>query len=187
MDALVGIYPEAAVIVEPSLEREFEQRLAESSTLAFRIALGVLHHHEDAEDVAQEAFVKAYKNFHRLRDRERFRAWLARIAWRLALDRVRSVRRRQARELAAAAPQRSPTVEDVAASREFQAHLERAMDELPKKLRVVMVLAAVEGYEMEEVSRLLGVSQGTVKSRLFWARKKLAEELRWLASDTKTG
>ncbi len=89
MDVILGEYAEAVVIPDASFEREFEQRLADSSTLAFRVALGVLHNREDAEEVAQEAFVKAYRNFQRLRDRDRFRAWLARIAWRLALDRQR--------------------------------------------------------------------------------------------------
>src|SRR5215212_633003 len=82
----------------PDLEREFEVRLVESSTLAFRVAFSVLRHREDAEDVAQEAFAKAYRSFRQLRDRQRFRAWLVRMTWRLALDRKRSDRRRSARD-----------------------------------------------------------------------------------------
>src|SRR5262245_21381085 len=78
--------------------REFEARLTESSTLAFRVAYGVLRHRQDAEDVAQEAFVKAHQNFRQLRDRDRFRAWLVRLTWRLAIDRRRGDRRREARE-----------------------------------------------------------------------------------------
>src|SRR5258707_6683358 len=85
-------------VKDDALEREFEARLVESSTLAFRVAYGVLRHRQDAEDVAQEAFVKAYRSFSQLRDRERFRAWLVRITWRLALDRQRGDRRRAARE-----------------------------------------------------------------------------------------
>src|SRR5574337_1093848 len=100
MDALVGTYPEAAVILDTSLEREFEERLADSSALAFRVALGVLRNRDDAEDVAQEAFLRAYQSFSRLRDRDRFRAWLVRITWRLALDRIRAARRRETRETA---------------------------------------------------------------------------------------
>src|SRR5881409_179237 len=84
---------------DAALEREFEARLVESSTLAFRVAYGVLRHRQDAEDVAQEAFVKAYRNFNQLRDRDRFRAWLVRMTWRMALDRQRANRRRGAREL----------------------------------------------------------------------------------------
>ena len=59
---------------------------------------GVLRHRQDAEDVAQEAFAKAYRSFNQLRDRDRFRAWLVRMTWRLAIDRWRSDRRRSARE-----------------------------------------------------------------------------------------
>src|SRR4051812_6557087 len=86
------------VAVDEDLAREFETRLVESSTLAFRVAYGVLRHRQDAEDVAQEAFVKAYGKFRQLRDRERFRSWLVRMTWRLAIDRQRADRRREARE-----------------------------------------------------------------------------------------
>jgi len=180
MDALVGTFPEAAVILESSLEREFEERLADSSALAFRVALGVLRNRDDAEDVAQEAFLRAYQSFSRLRDRDRFRAWLVRITWRLALDRIRAARRREARETAVMVQEmNSPerTVEDVRAAREFEQRLSRALDELPEKLRVVVLLGAIEGHDTREVGRLLDLPEGTVKSRLFHARKKLAEML----------
>jgi len=71
-----------------ALEREFETRLADSSGLAFRVARGVLRNSADAEEVAQEAFLKAYRSFRELRDREKFRGWLVRITFRLALDRA---------------------------------------------------------------------------------------------------
>src|SRR4029453_9166282 len=75
------------VTVDEDLAREFEARLVESSTLAFRVAFGVLRHREDAEDVAQDAFAKAHRSFRQLRDRERFRAWLGGVT---------SMRRREA-------------------------------------------------------------------------------------------
>ena len=165
--------------------REFEQRLADCSALAFRVALGVLRNRADAEDVAQEAFLKAYRNFHRLRDRERFRAWLARITWRLALDRQRAAGRRERRELASPGPVPAPTAEELTASREFERHLERAMDELPEKLRLVLILAVVEEHNLREVAGLLGLPEGTVKSRLHLARKQLVERLGWIARSTK--
>src|SRR5215471_18431479 len=77
--------------------QEFEACLSESSRLAFRIAYGVLRNREDAEDVAQEAMTKAFRNFGRLRELRCFRAWLVRITWRLALDHHRAHRRRTAR------------------------------------------------------------------------------------------
>ena len=160
---------------------EFEERLAECGPLAFRVAYGVLRNAADAEDVAQEALLKAYRNFGRLREPARFRGWLVRIAFRMALDRWRSAKRREKRETQWEAPeQRSsgPTVEELAVSSEFQERLERAMEELPEKFRLVLLLAAIEGYTLEEVSGMLGIPMGTVKSRLFFARKQLAEKLR---------
>lgn len=180
-----GEYPEALVRSEPTSEREFELRLADCSALAFRVALAVLHHREDAEDVAQEALFRSFRNFHRLRERERFRSWLVRVTWRLALDRQRAERRRERRELQVAPSPAPPSVEELVASREFEQHLGRAVDDLPPKLRIVLVLAAIEQYDMREVAQLLDLPEGTVKSRLYLARRCLAEKLRWLVSETK--
>ena len=125
----------SALTVDQELAREFEVRLVESSTLAVRVAYSVLRNREDAEDVAQEAFAKAYRSFRQLRDRERFRAWLVRMTWRMALDRQRANRRRTAREdrahswgpaLAGPAP-----VADAHEARERAEHLWRAIDALP--------------------------------------------------------
>src|SRR5215470_13232307 len=121
--------------LDRSLEQEFETRLVESSTLAFRVAYGVLRHRQDAEDVAQEAFVKAYRSFNQLRDRERFRAWLVRMTWRLALDRQRGDRRRLARETATQETAAADTSHEVLA-RERAALLWSAIDSLPDKLRI---------------------------------------------------
>jgi RNA polymerase sigma-70 factor (ECF subfamily) len=163
---------------DAALEREFEARLVESSTLAFRVAYGVLRHRQDAEDVAQEAFVKAYRSFSRLRDRGRFRAWLVRMTWRLAIDRRRGDRRRLARETATGEAASADTTGELIA-RERAANLWAAIDSLPEKLRLVIVLSGIEGHDTSEVARLLGVPQGTVKSRLFLARQRLKEQLQW--------
>jgi RNA polymerase sigma-70 factor (ECF subfamily) len=168
------------VSAEDALGREFEARLADSSTLAFRVAFSVLRHRQDAEDVAQEAFAKAYRSFKHLRDRERFRAWLVRVTWRLSLDRRRSDRRRAAREEREAAGATGLTrhLEDEAIATERCARLWQAIDRLPEKLRVVVVLQAIDGHGVRDVAALLGVPEGTVKSRLFDARRKLQELLR---------
>lgn len=179
MDAYAGTCPEPLVSPDTSFEAEFEQRLSDSASLAFRVALGVLRNREDAEEIAQEAFLRAYRNFSQLREREKFRGWLARISFRLALDRLRSTGRRQRREFAVLADTpAAQTVEDIAAANEFQARLERAVDELPEKLRVVVILAALQGHDTREVAALLDLPEGTVKSRLHGARKTLAEKLR---------
>jgi RNA polymerase sigma factor (sigma-70 family) len=78
---------------EAALRREFEDRLAECGPLAFRVARSVLRNTADAEDVAQDAILRAYRRFDKLRDRGRFKAWLVRITFRLALDRAKSSNR----------------------------------------------------------------------------------------------
>jgi RNA polymerase sigma-70 factor, ECF subfamily len=166
----------ATVAADDELEREFEARLVESSRLAFRVAYSVLRQRQDAEDVAQDAFAKAYRNFGQLRDRERFRAWLVRMTWRLAIDRQRGDRRRAARELAGEAPPPTSAADELNA-RERADRLWAAIDSLPEKLRVAIVLANIEGHDTSEVAVLLGVPVGTVKSRLFLARQRLKEIL----------
>jgi RNA polymerase sigma-70 factor (ECF subfamily) len=192
MQELVLTQPSRAVETEwareaasAALRREFEERLAECGPLAFRVARGVLRNTAEAEDVAQESLLRAYRRFGRLRERARFRTWLVRITFRLALDRARSTKRRESRETLWAQPMPRPTTEDLAASSEFQAHLARALDELSPKLRLVVLLAAMDGHTLEEVSALVGVPIGTVKSRLFVARKQLAEKLRCHVKNTK--
>ena len=193
-ERLVG----SLVTADLELEREFEARLADSSRLAFRVAFSVLRQREDAEDVAQEAFAKAYRNFRQLRDRTRFRAWLVRMTWRMALDRQSANRRRLARELPVEVgagftwPEQSreqtrldlheTTTADLVAARERAEHLWRAIEALPEKLRLVVVLAGIEGHDMHEVGALLDVPEGTVKSRLFLARKQLKERLSWMVT-----
>src|SRR6187401_1416063 len=114
MNELAGQLSGSLVSAETAdpLSREFEARLADSSNLAFRVAYSVLRHRQDAEDVAQEAFVRAHRSFSELRDRDRFRAWLARMTWRLALDHRRGEKRRVAREDRAAVPDITGRSED---------------------------------------------------------------------------
>src|SRR5262245_30461356 len=180
------------VTADLELEREFEARLADSARLAFRVAFSVLRQREDAEDVAQEAFAKAHRSFRQLRDRTRFRAWLVRMTWRTALDRRRANRRRSVRELPVtdqdveAGLQTRVDAADVIAACERADHLWTAIEALPEKLRLVVVLAGIEGHDMHEVSALLDVPEGTVKSRLFLARRQLKERLSWMVTSTKS-
>lgn len=177
-----------AVSLDPGLEREFESRLQDSSRLAFRVALSVLKQREDAEEVAQEAFLRAHRSFSSIRDRESFRAWMVRTTFRLALDRVRSEKRRTRREDAAAleAPVVAASMEADAMQIEMRKNVADAVAELPEKLRLVMVLVAIEEQDLASVASLLKLPVGTVKSRLHTARKELAERLRWFVKDAVT-
>lgn len=157
----------------------FEARLPEAIRLAFRVAYGVLRNRADAEDVAQEAAVRSHAHRGSLPDEQSLRAWLVRVSWRLALDHRRSGRRRERREQIAGESAAVGDAEAEAAARQARERLWAAVDALPEKLRVVTVLAALQGYDVREVATMLDLPEGTVKSRLHLARRRLAEELRW--------
>nr|HEV7954242.1 RNA polymerase sigma factor [Candidatus Acidoferrales bacterium] len=177
------------IVRENAAAREFEEQLADGASMAFRLAMSVLRNRADAEDVAQDALLRAYRGYAKLRERGAFRGWLCRITWRLALDKQRGTRRREKRETASTfvpgTPERS--VEQMAVANEFDRHLAKAMDELPEKLRQALVLAAIQGHSTREVAEMLDLPEGTVKSRVHLARKQLTEKLQWLAKDLKQG
>ena len=155
-----------------------DTHVTESGTLAFRVALSVLRHREDAEDVAQEAVVRSLQRFDSLKDQTRFRAWLVRITWRLALDRRRSDTRRAARDFRSIQSSDSErSAEHQALQRERTDQLWAAIDQLPARLRLPLVLGTLQGRTVEEVSSLIGVPAGTVKSRMFEARRQLKRAL----------
>lgn len=176
MPDAVQSFPKLVVAPVSDETVEFEARLAECATLAVRVAFGVLRQREDAEDVAQEAFARAFRSFHQLREREAFRAWLVRMTWRLALDRRRGDKRRFTREQDVAA---DPVISGEAAvdQSDRSRRLWAAIDELPDVLRLTIVLASIEGHSIREVAQLTGAPEGTVKSRIFDAKQKLKERL----------
>lgn len=177
MDDLAQPLNTPFVVMEADLEREFEARIAECSTLSFRVAYSVLRNREDAEEVAQEAFARAYRNFSKLRDRGRFRAWLVRITWRLAIDKQRAAKRRSLREQIHVETSEKTACVESTTSHELAKQVWRAIDVLPEKLRSVTILAGIEEYNTREVAELLGLPEGTVKSRLHEARQRLRKEL----------
>jgi RNA polymerase sigma-70 factor (ECF subfamily) len=177
--------PDSLASVADDLEREFERLLVESSTLAFRVAYSVLRQREDAEDVAQEAFVKAHRNFRHLRTASSFRAWLVRMTWRLAIDKQRTNRRRVNRDQEHGRLMNSVDSVDPALVNERAALLWQAIDALPEKLRLTIVLAGIEGHDIREVAQLLRLPEGTVKSRLFLARERMKESLKWTIGPTR--
>jgi RNA polymerase sigma-70 factor (ECF subfamily) len=186
MNEAAGQFPGILVSLDRTLEQEFERQVRASADLAVRVAFSILRQHEDAEEAAQEAFARAYANFGTLRNPDQFRAWIVRVTWRIAIDRWRSDRRRQARETAANETTHGSDPEQLLVASDRASRLWKAIDTLPDKLRLAIVLSAVEGHDVREVAKLLRVPEGTVKSRLFQARKQLAQRLRCLANDSAT-
>lgn len=156
---------------------DFAARVAETQRRVFQIAYGILANPADAEEIAQEAFLLAYRRLSSLRDPARFRAWVGRIAFRLALNRQRAHRRRLARDSAwqAARPQPVADAARQAAERAYLARLRAEIDQLPDKLCAVLLLSAVEEMDAREVAAILEIPVGTVRSRLHLARKRLLE------------
>ena len=163
-------------------EREagFAARLAENERRVFHIAYGVLGNSADAEEVAQEAFLRTYQKFSSLRDSGKFRAWVNRIAFRLALNRRRGVLRRLSRETAWHAVGAGETVDETknAEERILVERLRNEIEALPEKLRRVLQLSIVEEMDATDVGAVLGIPAGTVRSRLHTARKLLLEAMK---------
>ena len=157
---------------------EFEQRLRETHRMVYRIAYSVLSNPADAEDVTQEAFLRAHQKFSRLRDPEKFRPWVARMGWRLALNRRRGDSRSMLRDGAWFATQRGQANPEVEwADREFETRLRDAIVLLPEKLRSVVMLSGVEELDTRAVAKILRIPEGTVRSRLHLARRQLLKAL----------
>ncbi len=152
----------------------FEQLVRLNERTVFQIALSVVGNPADAEDVTQDAFIQAYVKFENLKDPQRFRAWVCRIARRTALNRIRSnARFRQREETRYEGASAGVDVATAAEEREFQRRLRAAIDRLPARLRDVVLLCAIDELEPTAVAGMLGIPAGTVRSRLHAGRKLL--------------
>ena len=154
---------------------EFEQRLRECHRLVYQVAFGVLRDRADAEEIAQDTFLHAHRKLSSLREPQKFRAWVARMSFRLALNRRRATERARNRDSSWLEMQRplAENAEAMVLQQEFEARLQRAIDGLPDKLRAVTLLGAVQELETSDIAGLLGIPEGTVRSRRHLARKEL--------------
>jgi len=153
------------------------------------VAIGMVHNEDDALEITQEAFVKAYENLDRFKGESSFYTWLYRIVVNLGIDRRRRERRHGTvsiedrpgggEDLEAALPeQRRIDPYQRAKSSQLGERLRQAIDELTPDQKAVIVLREVEGLSYEEISQVMQCPKGTVMSRLHYARKTLQEKLR---------
>lgn len=149
------------------------------------IAWGVVRNPHDAEDLAQEAFVKAYAGIARFQSGQPFGPWIYRIVTNLALDVARRRTRFRHEELSPMelAPRRDNT-ELRAESGQLARRIDQAIESLPEMQRIVARLHLVEGFEHAEIAAMTGLSDGTVRSHLSHARAKLKERLADLYGDS---
>src|SRR5690348_3854201 len=175
----------------------FRSLVERHSRSLFRLAFRMTGNQQDAEDVVQESFMRAYKQLAKFDERATFGTWLYRIAANCSLDLVRA-RKRRSEHLApqdaegsemddavAQLPALDPTPERVALSGEVRGRLEAAMQELSATERTAFVLRHFEGMCMEEVSRVLECQPGAAKHSVFRAVQKLRRALEPVVSAAK--
>ncbi len=154
----------------------------------YALAYNMTSNRHDAEDLVQDAFVRAYRSLGKFRGQSSFYTWIYRIAVNRAINFLKKRKRRQAPSLddVDGGIERDPAFVELSARitprrevnlNELQKKLNEALQKLSEKHRTVVVLHDIQGIPHEQISRMVGVSEGTVRSRLFYARKQLQGEL----------
>lgn len=142
-----------------------------------RLTRAVLHDHDDADDAAQEAFFSAWRSRDRFDPERSFKPWLGQIAINAARDlaRRRTVRRTEAIPETLASDGATPA--SAAERTDLRGRLGQALNELPERQRLALVLFELEGYAHAEIGTVLGIPEGTARSEVFHARRKLRSAL----------
>jgi RNA polymerase sigma-70 factor (ECF subfamily) len=173
----------------------FEALVRRHEGRIFRMLMRMLGTREEAEDATQETFLSIHRHGHRFRREARFSTFLYRVAANAALNRRRSLGRARARERELAVRQaagddlpstpRDP--EGAATGAEAQRQVQQALMALAPDLRAAVVLYDIEGQSYREIAEVLGVPEGTVKSRIHRGRQALREELRQFVRNQGSG
>jgi RNA polymerase sigma-70 factor (ECF subfamily) len=178
---MVGV-PQSIAFQEAGLAKQehaaacddsFTALVTRQARFAFRVAYSILRNSHDAEDVVQETFLKIYRarNWTSMANE---RAFLARVVWRTAVDRLPKVPMEPADSEIAST---GANPEQSAISGDWTATVHRLMDALPEDLRQTLALHTVEDLSSVEIAGLMGISEGTVRSRLMRARQTLKQKL----------
>lgn len=180
--ALTGGRAVARAVPAGGVDEAVERAVREHARLVFRVAFAVVRNPQDAEDVTQEVFLRVLRLRRDLRGVDDPRAWLARVAFRVALDRRPRAPLVSLDEpaVAAAVSARAAAgagADELAADGQVQALLETAIAALPEGLRHAVQLSAVDELTSHEVGAVLGIPEGTVRTRLLRARRLLRERL----------
>lgn len=152
----------------------FDEIVERHKGAVFRAALSALRNREDAEDVTQETFITAYRKLDTFRGESQLRTWLSRIAWNRSMDHRRRGRFRSFLHLdepdAVELPSLDADPERSTLAASAHARVRREIDRLPQNLRDTLLLASAGDLDYASIAEMLGVREGTVKSRVFEAR-----------------
>lgn len=190
-----------AYLVSRAMEGElpaFEKLVARYQNKIIGYSARMLGDQDEAEDVAQEVFIKAYRSLESFRGDSLFSTWIYRIATNLCIDRIRAKKRRPqqaysldepmdkdedkgGREIADFSAEPTREVE----REELRRRVREVMSEMPEKMRTILIMCDMQGMAYEEIAKVLNCPIGTVKSRLFHARADLGRRLRPYISGVK--
>ena len=161
----------------------YEALVTEYQKNVYNLALRMTGNPEDAADMSQEAFIKAYSSLALFRGDSKFSVWLYRIVSNVCLDHLRRQSRRQILSLSVEddegdeaqidIPDLSQSPEELLERQLTREAVRRGLDSLPPAQRQILLLREIQGLSYEEISAALNIDEGTVKSRIFRARKKL--------------
>lgn len=158
----------------------FEQLVRRHQRYVFNVAYRVLNDYAEAEDITQEAFVRAWRGLPGFRGQARFTTWIYRIVHNLCLNRLPGLRRELLRteplEEALAAP--APSQAELVEVQERVAFLHAQLDRLPEKYRLVLTLRYLQHLSYDEIAAALDLPLGTVKTHIHRARRLLVEQSR---------
>ncbi|MCK6256171.1 sigma-70 family RNA polymerase sigma factor [Fictibacillus sp. KIGAM418] len=143
----------------------------------YRHAFAMVHDQMEAEDITQEAFVKAYFSLHHLKQDYAFASWLTRIVTNLCYDRIKKAEKSPVLHVDPEKTERLPNTHSEVENAQLKMNLQFAMQKLSAEHRTVIVLRDVQGFSYQEVADILEIPAGTVKSRINMARKELRREL----------
>ena len=188
MSASQAIYAGWMEIPQSSVHDQARQRAEEEEALAalvsqyaatlYRVAFSVLRNPSDAEDAVQETFLRVLRHRDTLGEVRDNRVWLIRIVWNIVLDRKRRAKTRpetdDVAELARVLPAKGLSAEEVTAAAQHHASVMACVDKLPAKERQVLMLSAFEELTSVEIASVLGITESSVRSRLFRARNLMA-------------
>jgi len=165
----------------------FEELVTAYQKNVYNLALRMTGNPQDAEDMAQEAFLKAYNSLSSFRGESRFSVWLYRIVSNVCLDYLRkngkrstvslSVEDDDGEDIQLELPDTSQSPEEVLEKKLTREAVRRGLASLPPDSRQILLLREIQGLSYEEIGEVLGLESGTVKSRIFRARKKLVDFL----------
>lgn len=170
--------------------RSFEELFERHRSLVYRYSYQMCPRRDDAEDMVQEVFVRAYQNLHRYRDEAKFTTWLLRIATNLGTDRARMHQRRQAleqQEAGGALAWMTIGESDDPVQNLYEEHrmsaLRKALNALPAHHRSIIILRDIEEREYSDIAELLGCTVGGAKLRVLRARRALRDRMIPLLGD----